>query len=62
MSFSISLALEYNSTSNPISNSVLNSISNSISNSVSRSPESKSIPSSKRVYIFRSMFISKSKL
>ena len=62
MSFSISLALESNSTSNPISNSILDSASNSISNSISNSLESKSILSSKRIYILRSVSVSESRL
>jgi hypothetical protein len=74
MSFSISLALESNSISNPASKSILdsvsksildsvsNSISNSASNSISNSPESKSILSSKWIYISRSVSISESRL
>jgi hypothetical protein len=70
MSFSISLALESNSISNPASNSILdsasnsisNSVSNSVSNSISNSLESKSILSSKRIYILRLVSISKSRL
>ena len=62
MSFSISLALESNSTSNPASKSVLDSASNSVSNFVSNSPKSKSILSFKRIYISRSVSISESRL
>ena len=58
MSFSISLALESNSTSNPVSNSILDSASNSVSKSL----ESKSILSSKRIYISRLVSISESRL
>ena len=66
ISFSIFLALESNSISNPVSNSILNSASNSvsnfISNSVSSSLKSKSILSSKRIYISRLVSIFKSRL
>ena len=74
MSFSISLALESNSISNPASNSILdsvsnfisnsasNSISNSVSNFISSSLESKSILFFKWIYISRLVSISESGL